>query len=139
MLLIYLKSLGERNKIQASQSTADLLVAAGKSHWLKPRLGGVTAKGKGKLNSFWLNPTARKGSSTASSESSSTGDQNTFDPTLGPKELDDEATVKQGRLIDWMVELLLEHVKKIVSSSLPTGSLSSRIRPWHEVSHMLLL
>ena len=137
-MLIYLKSLGERNKIQVSQSTADLLVAAGKAHWLKPRIGGVTAKGKGKLSSFWLNPNARKGSSTASSETSSTGDQNTLDPTLGPKE-HDEAIVKQGRLVNWMVELLLQHVKKIVSSSLPTGSLSSRIRPWHEVSHPLLL
>ena len=135
MLLIYLKSLGERDKIQASQSTADLLVAAGKAHWLTPRLGGVTAKGKGKLNSFWLNPTAKKRSSSASSGTSSTGD---FDPTLGPKELA-EAVVKQGRLVDWMTELLLDHVKKIVSSSLPTESLSSRIRPWHEVSHMLLL
>jgi hypothetical protein len=137
-LLIYLKSLGERNKIQVSQATADLLVAAGKAHWLKPRLGGVTAKGKGKLNSFWLNPTARNGST--SSESSSTGDQNSFDPTLGPKDLAETITaVKQGRLVDWMAELLLEHVKKIVSSSLLTGSLSSRFRPWHEVSHMLLL
>jgi hypothetical protein len=132
-LLIYLKSLGERNKIQVSQATADLLVAAGKGHWLKPRLGGVTAKGKGKLNSFWLNPSAKRGSSIESTDSSDTGDQNLVDPTLGSKELA-EAAVKQGRLVDWMVELLLEHVKKIVSSNLPTGSLSSRIRPcWHEI------
>jgi hypothetical protein len=140
-LLIYLKSLGERNRIQVSQSTADLLVAAGKGHWLKPRLGGVTAKGKGVLKAFWLDPTAKKGSrhSSASSETSSEGTSSLalLDPALGTKT--SEAMVKQGRLVDWMVELLMEHIKKIVSLTLPTGSLSSSIRPWHEVSHMLLL
>jgi hypothetical protein len=114
-LLIYLKSLGELNKIQVSQATADLLIAAGKSHWLKPRQGGVTAKGKGVLNTFWLDPTARKRSGTAS------------------------AIVKQGRLVNWIVKLLMERIKKIVSSTLQTGSLSNNIRPWYEVSHMLLL
>ena len=126
--------------MQVSQSTADLLVAAGKGHWLKPRPGGVTAKGKGKLNSFWLNPNAkpRRASGTSSSEASSTPDLSMLDPTLGPKQTA-EAIVKQGRLVDWMVELLLEHVKKIVSWSLPTGSLSISIPPWREVLHLLLL
>jgi hypothetical protein len=129
-LLIYLKSLGARNKIQVSQSTADLLVAAGKGHWIKPRKDAVTAKGKGVLKTFWLNPDARKGSSAGSSETGSTADL----PQLAAA-----AIVKQDRLVDWMVELFLEHIKKIVSGTLPTGSLSSSIRRWHEVSHMLLL
>jgi hypothetical protein len=130
LLIIYLQSLGERNKIQVSQSTADLLVAAGKSHWLKSRHGGVTAKGKGVLNTFWLNPSAKKGSSYAASasESSSSGDPAVLDATLGTKETA-AAILKQGRLVDWMVELLLEHVKKIVSRSLPTGSLSCIRQP----------
>jgi hypothetical protein len=137
-LLIYLKSLGERNKIQVSEATADLLVAAGKGHWLKPRQGGVTAKGKGVLKAFWLNPTAKKASSTASSEASSGASSLALlDPALGPKTA--EAIVKQGRLVNWMVELLTERIKKIVSWNIPIGSLSGSIRRWHEVSHMLLL
>jgi hypothetical protein len=129
-LLIYLKSLGERNKIQVSQSTADLLTAAGKSHWLKSRHGGVTAKGKGVLNTFWLNPSAKKGSSStgSSSETSSADDPTLFGLTLAPKETA-KAVVKQERLVDWMVELLLEHVKKIVSRRLPTRSVSSSTHP----------
>jgi hypothetical protein len=113
-----------------SQSTADLLTAAGKSHWLKSRHGGVTAKGKGVLNTFWLNPSAKKGSSStgSSSEHSSTGDLTLLDPTLAPKETA-AAIVKQERLVDWMTELLLQHVKKIVSGRLPTRSLSSNIHP----------
>jgi hypothetical protein len=110
-----------------SQSTADLLVAAGKGHWVKSRKGGVTAKGKGVLNTFWLDTTAKKASSTATSQTSSTPDLN--DLALGPKITAEEALLKQGRLVDWMVELLLENIQKIVSWSLPTGSLSSSIRP----------
>jgi hypothetical protein len=59
-------------------------------------------------------------------------------PALEPKTA--EAIVKQGRLVDWMVELLLDNIKKIVSWTLPTGSLlSSSIPPWHEVSLSMLL
>jgi hypothetical protein len=136
-LLIYLKSLGERNKIQCSQATGDLIVAAGKGHWLKARQGGVTAKGKGVLNTFWLDPSARNGVVTASSESSSTEDLALLDPASGPKTA--EAILKQGRLVNWMVELFLKRIKKIVSWTLPNGSLSSSIRPWYEVSHLMLL
>jgi hypothetical protein len=138
--LLPTKSLGKRNKIQVSQSTADLLLASGKGHWLKSRKGGVTAKGKGVLSTFWLNPTAKKrGSSIASSVASSGSDMalSLVDPALEPKTA--EAIVKQGRLVEWMVELLLDPIKKIVSYTLPTGSLSSNIRPWHEVSHTMLL
>jgi hypothetical protein len=125
LLIIYLKSLGERNKIQVSQSTADLIIVAGKRHWLKSRQGGVTAKGKGVLNTFWLNPSAKKGSSSyAASEASSTGDTTQSETSVDPKQTA-EAIVKQGRLVSWIVELLLDHVKKIVSRRLPTGSLSS--------------
>jgi class 3 adenylate cyclase len=38
---------GERGKIQVSQETADLLIAAGKSHWIKAREDKIIAKGKG--------------------------------------------------------------------------------------------
>jgi hypothetical protein len=92
----------------------------------------VTAKGKGVLNTFWCNPSARKGStsSTASSETSSTDhDMFLFESTLGTKGTPEEAIVKQGRLVEWMVKLLLEHVKKIVSSSLLTRSLSCIRQP----------
>jgi Adenylate and Guanylate cyclase catalytic domain len=41
------ESNGIRDKIQVSQATADLLVAAGKSSWLKKRDDLIEAKGKG--------------------------------------------------------------------------------------------
>jgi class 3 adenylate cyclase len=43
-----MESNGMRGRIQASQSTADYLISAGKGHWVKAREDLVEAKGKGK-------------------------------------------------------------------------------------------
>ena len=49
----------EKQMIQISQATADLLVAAGKTHWLTPREDVVIAKGKGGMHTFW-NPAEKR-------------------------------------------------------------------------------
>lgn len=41
-----MESNGTKNRIQLSQETADLLVAAGKGSWIVPREDKITAKGK---------------------------------------------------------------------------------------------
>ena len=48
-----MESTGAPNKIQMSLSTAKLLQEAGKK-WAKKREGGVEAKGKGRMETFWL-------------------------------------------------------------------------------------
>ena len=42
-----MESTGQRDKIQVSQETADLLLGAGKTHWVTQREDKVIAKGKG--------------------------------------------------------------------------------------------
>jgi class 3 adenylate cyclase len=42
-----IESNGCRDKIQVSETTADLLIAAGKGSWLKKREDLIEAKGKG--------------------------------------------------------------------------------------------
>jgi hypothetical protein len=49
-----MESTGEPGKTQVSRSTADLLVGVGKSHWLARRDQLVHAKGKGDLETFWM-------------------------------------------------------------------------------------
>eukprot|EP00980_Cylindrotheca_fusiformis_P027236 scaffold19467_cov96-Cylindrotheca_fusiformis.AAC.1 len=49
-----MESSGERNRIQLSQATADLLVEAGMSKLIKPRHGKVAIKGKGEVRTYWL-------------------------------------------------------------------------------------
>lgn len=44
-----MESNGVTGRVQVSQATADLIIAAGKSHWLKPRRTLVKAKGKGEM------------------------------------------------------------------------------------------
>jgi class 3 adenylate cyclase len=49
-----MESTGLRDKIQVSQDTADLLVAAGKSKWIEAREEKVVAKGKGEMQTYWV-------------------------------------------------------------------------------------
>jgi hypothetical protein len=49
-----MESTGQRDRIQVSQSTADLLVASGRGDWITKRDGLVAAKGKGELQTYWL-------------------------------------------------------------------------------------
>ena len=113
-----MESTGVRNKIQVSQGTANYLMAAGKSHWLSPRVDGVKAKGKGVLDTYWVSPESKQVDTGETSSTSSQG-ENIKGPaptaeTLGnsSEELRDSKT---RRLVSWMVELLLDHVTKIVS------------------------
>ncbi|CAB9506880.1 Receptor-type guanylate cyclase gcy [Seminavis robusta] len=49
------ESTGVPNRIQVSEVTAALIRDAGKGGWLKAREDLVEAKGKGKLQTYWLN------------------------------------------------------------------------------------
>eukprot|EP00980_Cylindrotheca_fusiformis_P025951 scaffold14981_cov90-Cylindrotheca_fusiformis.AAC.1 len=45
---------GERNRIQLSQATADLLKAADLGQWIIPRVSKIFVKGKGDMQTYWL-------------------------------------------------------------------------------------
>ena len=49
-----MESTGIRNRIQISKQTADCLSKMGYSSWFQPREDLVHAKGKGYLQTFWL-------------------------------------------------------------------------------------
>ena len=102
-----MESTGVRNKIQISTDTADLLKQAGKSHWVRPREDGVHAKGKGVLNTFFLSPKSKE-------EASGSGGTDS-DAAEGSQPREDAKSSKQQRLVDWVVEILLGDIKKIVS------------------------
>ncbi|CAB9501729.1 Receptor-type guanylate cyclase gcy [Seminavis robusta] len=76
-----MESTGLAGRIQASKATADLIVAAGKGSWVTQREGGVEAKGKGNMETFWIDPQTEptvtgsvvSGMTTSSGERGSTG------------------------------------------------------------------
>jgi class 3 adenylate cyclase len=51
-----MESNGERGRIHASQATAHELIAKGKSSWVSTRPDKITAKGKGEMQTYWVNP-----------------------------------------------------------------------------------
>lgn len=63
-----MESTGVTNKIQVSQETADHLIASGHQQWLTPRVDKVVAKGKGVLQTYFVNISSKTISSSTSSQ-----------------------------------------------------------------------
>lgn len=128
-----MESNGKPRHIQCSEATGDLLIDAGKSHWLLPRQDLVHAKGKGKVKTYWVNPRSRNEEASEShmSESGSVG-------SSGRDEDDDDSVSSDGlradgkkksgsdrqkydlkpqmkRLIGWNVDLLAGLIKNIIA------------------------
>ncbi|KAL3925957.1 MAG: hypothetical protein SGILL_000058 [Bacillariaceae sp.] len=113
-----MESTGTRGMIQLSQSTADLLVVAGKSGWITPRDEAVTAKGKGTLHTYWLEASSSNRASTSQLvdvNQSRISRNGSVDPTSV------RASDKHARLIGWMSEVLIDYVKQIVARNKVTG------------------
>ncbi|KAL7558291.1 hypothetical protein ACA910_020376 [Epithemia clementina (nom. ined.)] len=120
-----MESTSRAHKIQISQDTADLLQEANKNHWCYKRTDLVQAKGKGMMQTYWLDLQGGKGSSTsdhskhdketATSSNSSQDKIHSKSPNKEakrtqmrvPRIIDaDEMRQKQDRLIRWNVEIL---------------------------------
>jgi class 3 adenylate cyclase len=106
-----MESTGTRSRIQVSQSTADLLIMARKGSWVRPREELVEAKGKGKMQTYWVEP--RK---TAKSLAPGIADA---DPLLAG--LDD----KTERLIGYNTEVLIKLIRQIVVCRSLTSELNN--------------
>jgi hypothetical protein len=121
-----MESSSQPGKIQVSQKTAELVVEAGKGHWLSAREDLVNAKGKGLLQTYWLNIARSK---TSGSVVSSIEDIVVESFVPGRKVIDSRQTKlernrssvvaaisseKLQRLIDWNVELFEDLLKPIV-------------------------
>jgi hypothetical protein len=104
------------NKIQCSQKTADLLISAGKGHWLEKRVDLVEAKGKGKLQTYWVEPPSRgRGDNDSNHHSDSTTGAAEIDAMhiLGTVGVSSGARI--DRLIDWNVDAFSGLITRIVA------------------------
>jgi hypothetical protein len=111
-----MESTGKRDMIQISQAMADILYSNGKHHWIVRRSDVVVAKGIGMVKTYWLNPSAnKKGSVSGGSERGHSGSDV---GTSIESSLHDQCMIKNQRLVDWMTQLLLDHIKKVVSISM---------------------
>jgi class 3 adenylate cyclase len=122
-----MESTGVPDRIQLSQETADLILAAGKSSWIYAREDKVNAKGKGMLQTYFLqleeNCDLSNGRSQNSGEDDTTTRLTSFEDTEDFIELAKVAekakatplgSAKNLRLVEWNADLLLRHLKQIV-------------------------
>ncbi|KAL3926449.1 MAG: hypothetical protein SGBAC_013470, partial [Bacillariaceae sp.] len=126
---------GQRDRIHLSQETADLLAVGGKSHWLRSRDQLVTAKGKGKLQTYWLltkqeeadtNTTSITGCSNTAEDAGGIFISNTsnFAETSSDlraksvEEIEKSLQPRIRRLCQWNVEVLTRLLKQIVAHRL---------------------
>ena len=86
-----------------SKETADLLRTAGKEHWIKVRHDVIKAKGKGEMQTFWLD--ANRDENETPLPTKGQGSKHSPNTTNG----------KTKRLIDWQVDVLSRFLKQIVA------------------------
>jgi Adenylate and Guanylate cyclase catalytic domain len=92
-----MESTGTPQKIHTTQETAKLLIDAGKGHWLVPRDTLVKAKGKGTIQTYWVEPTT-KGPSTETSHPNS-----------------NQNDTEQPGTINWTADILVSLTKQVVA------------------------
>ena len=98
-----------------SKETADLLSSAGKGHWIQARQDLVTAKGKGTMKTYWLNPLEIKDSYSVALSTSSCP-QSEYDNVNPTPDQDEIASIhKHNRLIDWQVDMFVSLLKHVVA------------------------
>jgi class 3 adenylate cyclase len=114
-----IEATGAKNKIHLSQETANLLIEADKADWVKPRETMVTAKGKGKLQTYWLDfdsiPSQIRLSKPRSQPNLS---QVLRSAALGGEfGLSGQAATrdKMERLIDYNTQVLMQFLKKMTA------------------------
>jgi class 3 adenylate cyclase len=93
---------GERNRIQITQETADLITEAGKGHWIFLRVDGVADRGG--IQTYWVEP---------QSNTQEARLKNAVPTHMNAKP---GGTVDSSqRLINWNVDLLKQLLKRIVA------------------------
>ena len=126
-----MESTGMGNRIQVSNEIADLLKAAGRGTWVRCRDEVVVAKGKGQMQTYWLELTSErtKSDSTANSSanSSAVGGMISTGPSETATQLYSLESGKTRRLVNWNVDVLKGLLKQVLASRKVTeGATASR-------------
>lgn len=117
-----MESTGLPNCIQVSEKTADLIIAAGRKHWLEPREDPVFAKGKGQLKTYMIQPQEKRPSYPLSASTGALPTRRRASPIPPRLQLHKafsmenihRDTSKTDRLVDWMSEVLQSLLVKLI-------------------------
>eukprot|EP00980_Cylindrotheca_fusiformis_P003400 scaffold757_cov74-Cylindrotheca_fusiformis.AAC.4 len=123
-----MESSGERDRIQVTQATADLLKEAGYVRWFIPRSSSISVKCKGEMQTLWVrkakSPVAkrstsldckmstvdeRKGTECDGSAAGSSGEFGIDSQGIQP-------LTKTERLVEWDMAVFTSLLKQIIAS-----------------------
>lgn len=116
-----IESNGAPGRIHISQETADLLIANGKGNWIEAREHKIQAKGKGLIQTYWLNSAFGTAASSQGDNAIAQVQDVLPHPAVGnhadsmEQEQRDQDLEKVQRLVDWNTENLLRIIKKMVA------------------------
>lgn len=102
-----MENTGQRNRIQISSETSDLITAAGKGHWIFLRVDDLAERGG--IQTYWVEP-----QSSAQEAKHNNAMTTRVGTKAGPADNSD-------RLIDWNVDLLKNLLKRIVAYRIDMG------------------
>jgi class 3 adenylate cyclase len=151
-----MESTGKVNQIHVSAETANLLFEAGKSDWVEERNEVVTVKGKGQMQTFWVNPNVdfrRKGlgsdmpshpkqgvfAQCDTVNAMSFAESNNQPSVWGETNLDAALAVRastssrRDRLVEWNTDILHQLLQKVVAKRNAIIARRNRWRP-HRIS-----
>eukprot|EP00980_Cylindrotheca_fusiformis_P012356 scaffold3033_cov91-Cylindrotheca_fusiformis.AAC.2 len=115
-----LEHSGEKNRVQISQATADLLAEAGLSHWTTPRERTIYLKGKGDMQTYWMRKTKSSRPATPAGLLTPTQTVETVthsELTERSEDSDSEEKMdKTERLVEWTVAVLTSLLQQIIAS-----------------------
>jgi hypothetical protein len=111
-----MESTGIGNKIQLSETTAELLIQAGRSDWIQQRTDAVHVKGKGIVKTYWA--------LTGDDQHLSVGDEEETEPAVEPsnvtKKIGPDLSMsmhqsKNHRLVSWLTDLMKDQLKRLAA------------------------
>jgi class 3 adenylate cyclase len=133
-----MESTGLRDRIQVSQDTHDLLLAAGKSKWLTPREEKVVAKGKGEMQTYWVAVGISErtaGSERDMSTGGSEDEQGKYSAIRQEFLVNNSLScAKTARLVKWNVDVLANLLKRVHEQRDVTNLAPSE--PESDVTHL---
>jgi class 3 adenylate cyclase len=138
-----IESSGAPNRIHASEQTVALLSKSGKSSWITPREDVIHIKGKGILQTYWLDLCSS--ASIGSAESYDPWDcqdtkSSSFEDFFATKNTRAGMVDRNQRLIEWNVKVLHELLTRVVehrTALQASGSQPADITPLSAVEPIL--
>lgn len=117
-----IESTSQPGAIHLSKETAECLIKAGRGSWLIKRSDLVEAKGKGKMETYWINTSRSATGGNHSDMASFSAESSAAASSEG-----DVMNDRTHRLIDWNVQILRRYVVQIIRRRLTTTKMQSSV------------